>query len=114
MINLPGIDAAQVLPSWPHVLKENSSTPITMKMYIVNKLQEMKDNGASWQRSAQADKVLNDLSMMIPQPEYSRVVTARGHYLTGEGRAELDQVCNELMMKYRQDTPPRNFNRTII
>lgn len=85
-----------------------------MKMHIVNKLQEMKDAGGAWQRMAKGDQVLAELRDLLPGVEYDRVSIARGHYQTGEGRVELDQVCNELMLKYREDRYPRNFYKTTL
>lgn len=85
-----------------------------MKMHTVNKLQEMKENGGSWQRVDKAKNTLEELENLLTGDEYRAVKMAHGHYLTGEGRVELDQICNTLIRKYRQDTDPRTFTKTLL
>jgi hypothetical protein len=85
-----------------------------MKMHIVNKLQELKQAGASWQREAKGDEIMQEIRDLIPEGEFSQLSIARSHYMTGEGRVELDRVCNELIAKYRADVQPRTFKKTLL
>lgn len=70
-------------------------------------LELMKSVGGCIQRREKAKQVLEELKGMLLTGEYQQVVTAVGHYQTGEGREELDRVCNRLIQKYRGNPPTR-------
>lgn len=78
-----------------------------MNFTTVQKLIDMRNAGGAKQRIGQADKILEDLRDMLPSTEWFRVYTAISHYRTGEGREELDTVCNNLIRKYNGAPPPR-------
>lgn len=76
-----------------------------MSATIIELLQELKRVGAAWQREDKAQKIMDSLFDLLPADDYLALKVARNHYLTGEGRAELDQECNRIINKYRQNRP---------
>ena len=87
-----------------------------MNRTVVDTLEQMKHVGGSWQKDLTGDKVkkvLERLEELLTADEYHEVHIARQHYLIGEGRAELDHVCNRLIQQYRHDPPERKRMTTL-
>lgn len=87
-----------------------------MNSPIVEKLQQLKQAGAAWQkdlRGERATNLLRELEGLLKPEEYLKVSIARSHYLIGEGRQELDIECNALIQKYRLN-PPDPRKRTLL
>jgi hypothetical protein len=81
-----------------------------MNRTVVEKLTDFRNAGAAWQKEQlgnRAQKALQDLRDCLKEDEWWLLSVAHSHYLTGEGRQEMDKVCNTLIQKYRHDPPER-------
>lgn len=76
-------------------------------MNKIDLLTQMKNYGGAWQRQGRVQAIVDQLRECLLENEYYEVVTAWGHYKTGEGADELYAVCNRLINKYREGPPPR-------
>lgn len=81
-----------------------------MNKTIVEKLTDFRNSGAAWQKKElgnRAQKLLAELRDDLKEAEWWKLNIAHSHYLAGEGRLEMDTVCNALIQKYRHDPPER-------
>lgn len=80
-----------------------------MNRTVIDLLEQLKHVGGARQKGNKSDAVFDDLHPLLKDDEWWELRTARSHYLSGEGREELDRVCNQLIQKYRHDPPERKF-----
>ena len=66
-------------------------------------LDRFRHKAGAWQSQGVARALLAGLKVVLTEEEYSRLSVAHTHYETGEGTAELYEVCSELLKKYKPE-----------
>lgn len=70
------------------------------KLELIRKLIDFRNKGACFYTQHRASKIKHDLKCVLSEGDYWSLSLAHAHYVSGEGRIELDQVVNDLIRKY--------------